>query len=54
MHPETVEKMNDVSKKLRKSAEHEKTIGNAFSAKKIGQMYIPVNDFFILCLYQAF
>ena len=38
MYPKTGEKMHDVSKKWRKSMNHEKTIGNAFPRKKMGKV----------------
>ena len=38
MHPKTVEKMDDVSKKWRKSVKDDKTIGNAVAAKEMGQV----------------
>ena len=46
MHPKTIIKMDDVSKKWRKSVENEKTIGNALPANKMGQvdellMFVP-------------
>ena len=33
-----IKKMEDVSKKCGKAVEHEKTIGNAFPTKKMGQV----------------